>query len=156
MTKDATLKDNKENRSSSVKKSILIKSTKKKVWEKISDIADMDWVAGVKKTVHISKIKRGIGAGRKIILEDGNVIKEYVVGWNPEKYFSYIATSGLPLRAYHATISIEPNERNFIKLVWKSYFNSEPMTEVEFTEFVSYLQSFYESSLKKLKIILEK
>ncbi len=97
----------KQYRAGTVKKSVLIHVTNDKAWEKISDIVGLFWVLDVQKTVFLSEIKRGIGAIRKITFGDGNNVEETIVGWNNGNYLSYIATSGLPLLAYHATISIE-------------------------------------------------
>ncbi len=140
-----------------VKKSVVIKKSKDRVWRKISNIIGLHtWIDDVKKTVFLSKTKRGIGAVRKLTFADGNQIEEHVVGWKDGEYFSYIAVSGLPLRAYHATLSIKPLGKQKTKLTWQSYFNSEAMTKKEFNEFVSYLGEFYYQSLKNLKKSLEK
>ncbi len=108
-----SLSEEKQYRSGTVKKSVLIHVTNDKAWEKISNIVDLFWVLNVQKTVFLSEIKQGIGAIRKITFDDGNIVEETIVGWNNGKYVSYIATSGLPLRAYHATISISPLEKNW-------------------------------------------
>ena len=142
--------------SGSVKKSVLIHASNDKVWNKISNVVGLSWVLGVKKTVFLSKIKRGIGAIRKITFDDGNNVEETIVGWNSGNYFSYIATRGLPLRAYHATISIEPLERKVMKVSWQSFFNSEKMTKKEFSEFVNFMNLFYKNSLSNLKLYIEK
>jgi Polyketide cyclase / dehydrase and lipid transport len=147
----------KKNYSSIVKKSVLINSSSDKVWRKISNIAGLpEWVLDVKKTVYLSKIKRGVGAIRNITFDDGNQIEEHVVAWKNKKYFSYLAISGLPLRVYHATISMEPQTRKSTRVTWQSYINSKKMTKREFNEFVFFLGSFYQSSLDNLKSKLEK
>ncbi|GBL41668.1 hypothetical protein EMGBD3_10360 [Nitrosarchaeum sp.] len=88
----------------SVKKTITIKASKEKVWQKISNIAGLSsWVIDVKKTTYLSKKKRNVGAIRKIVFTDGNTIEEHIVAWKEGEYFTYIATDGLPLRAYIAT-----------------------------------------------------
>ena len=43
----------------------------------------------------------------EILRRDGNKIEEHIVAWENGKYFTYVATVGLPLRAYVATISIK-------------------------------------------------
>ena len=140
-----------------VKKSILINATRDKVWKKISNIAGLpEWVLDVKKTVYLSKLKRGIGAIRNITFDDGNQIEEHVVAWKNKKYFSYLAVNGLPLRVYHATIAIEPQTRKSTRMTWQSYLNSKKMTKKEFDEFVSFLGIFYQRSLENLKSKLEK
>ena len=155
MTKST--KQKKTKYSGSVKKSILINATGDKVWKKISNIVGLsEWVLDVKKTVYLSKVKRGIGAIRNITFEDGSKIEEHVVAWKNKKYFSYLAVNGLPLRVYHATISIEPKIRKSTRVTWQSYLNSKKMTKKEFDRFVSFLGSFYQSSLESLKSKLEK
>ena len=140
-----------------VKKTIRVKASKDKVWRKISNIVGLPtWVVDVKKTIHISKKKRGIGAVRLITFADGNKIEEHVVAWKKDEYFTYIATEGLPLRAYVATISIKPKSKNLVELTWQSYLNSEKMSETQFTEFKIFLGSFYHASLENLKVLLEK
>jgi hypothetical protein len=140
-----------------VKKSILIKTSKEKVWRKISNIVGLsEWVLDVKKTAYLSKIKRGVGAIRNISFRDGSEVEEHVVAWKNKKYFSYVATSGLPLRVYHATISLEPQTSKSTYITWQSYLYSKKMTKKEFNEFVSFLGGFYQTSLNILKAKLEK
>lgn len=141
----------------SIKKTISIKASKDKVWRKISNIAGLlNWVVDVKKTVYLSKKKRGVGAIRLITFVDGNKIEEHVVAWKDKEYFTYIATEGLPLRAYVATISIKIKSKNRIELTWQSYLNSKKMSGKQFSEFLAFMSSFYETSLENLKAILEK
>jgi len=140
-----------------VKKSIVIKASKQKVWRKISNIVGLPlWVIDVKKTVFLSKKKRGIGAIRGITFNDGNTVEEHVVAWKNGEYFTYVATEGLPLRAYVATISIVEKTKNAVQLTWQSYLNSKKMTENEFLEFLVFMGAFYETSLDNLKESLEK
>ena len=140
-----------------VKKSILINTSRDKVWNKVSNIVGLpDWLIDVKKTVYLSKTKRGVGAIRNITFDDGNQIEEHVISWNNKKSFSYIAVTGLPLRVYHATVSIKPQTSKSTRVTWQSYFNSKKMSKKEFNEFVSFMNDFYQSSLKNLKSKLEK
>ncbi len=140
-----------------VKKNIKIKATKEKVWRKISNIAGLPtWVVDVKKTVYLSKKKRDVGAVRLITFADGNKIEEHVVAWKDGAYFTYIATEGLPLRAYVATISIKSKSKNLVELTWQSYLNSKKMSEKQFLDFLAFMGSFYEASLENLKESLEK
>ena len=98
----------------SVKKIIMIKASKDKVWRKISNISGLPtWVVNVKKTVYLSKKKRDVGAIRLITFTNGSKIEEHVVAWKDKEYFTYIATEGLPLRAYVATISIKVKSKKF-------------------------------------------
>jgi hypothetical protein len=140
-----------------VKKTIKIKASKDKVWRKISNIVGLPtWVVDVKKTVYLSKKKKDVGAVRLITFADGNKIEEHVVAWKKGEYFTYIATEGLPLRAYVATISIKAKSKNLVELTWQSYLNSEKMSEKQFLDFVVYMGAFYDASLENLKASLEK
>ena len=140
-----------------VKKTITINASKDRVWRKISNIAGLPtWVIDVKKTTYLSTKKRGVGAIRKITFDDGNTIEEHIVDWKNGQYFAYIATEGLPLRAYVATISIKPKRKKSTELTWQSYLNSKKMSEKQFTEFLAFMGTFYETSLENLKKGLEK
>ena len=139
-----------------MKKSITIKMSKQKTWAKVSQITNLSWLEGEENTVFLSKSKTGNGAIRKIKFDDGNFVEEHIVGWKKGEYFSYIAVSGLPLRAYHATISLKSKGKNSTQITWQSYFNSQKMTKKEFSEFVSFIGGFYANSLKNLKTMLEK
>ena len=136
--------------SGSVKKSVIIQTDLEKAWTKISKIAKLDWLQGQKSTKFLGDKKTGVGAKRLISFEDGSKVEEHVVGWKPKEYFSYIAVSGLPLEAYHATISIEKNKTKSIKVTWESYFAAKT-TKAEFDEFVEFLSNFYAQSLKNLR-----
>jgi hypothetical protein len=135
--------------SGSVKKSVTIDADLEKVWTKISKITKLDWLEGQKSTKYLSEKKSGVGSKRLISFEDGSDVEEHIVGWKPKEYFSYIAISGLPLNAYHATISVQKSNKN-TKVTWESYFASEN-TKKEFDEFIEFLSNFYTQSLKNLK-----
>jgi len=135
--------------SGSVKKSVTIDADLEKVWTKISKITKLDWLEGQRSTKYLSEKKSGVGSKRLISFEDGSDVEEHVVGWKPKEYFSYIAISGLPLNAYHATISVQKSNKN-TKVTWESYFASEN-TKKEFDEFIEFLSNFYTQSLKNLK-----
>ena len=140
-----------------VQKSITINIPKKKAWNKISNIAGLPlWVVDVKKTVFLSKKKRGVGAIRLITFDDGNKIEEHVVAWENGQYFTYVATEGLPLRAYVATLSVKSKTPVKTQITWQSYLNSQKMSEKQFLEFLAFMGSFYEASLENLKTLLEK
>ena len=146
----------KSSHSGTVKKSITINASQEKIWRRISDIAGLStWVVGVNKTVYLSKRKRGVGAVRKIVFDDKNAVEEHVVAWEPGKYFTYIATEGLPLRAYVATISLKRKRQGSVQLTWQSYLNSKHMSSKEFLELLAAMSSFYEASLENLKRSLE-
>ena len=140
----------------SVKKTITIKASKEKVWRKISNIAGLSsWVIDVKKTTYLSKKRRDVGAIRMITFTDGNTIEEHIVAWKEKEYFTYVATYGLPLRVYVATIAIKSKNKKAIQLTWQSYFNSKKMSMKQFLKFVTFMGTFYEASLENLKRSLE-
>ncbi|MBI2643108.1 MAG: SRPBCC family protein [Nitrosarchaeum sp.] len=140
----------------SVKKTITIKASKEKVWRKISNIAGLSsWVIDVKKTTYLSKKRRDVGAIRKITFTDGNTIEEHIVAWKEKEYFTYVATYGLPLRVYVATITIKSKNKKTTQLTWQSYFNSKKMSVKQFLKFVTFMGTFYEASLENLKRSLE-
>ncbi len=141
--------------SGSVKKSTTIDTDLDKAWAKISKITKVDWLEGQKSTKFLGEKKSGVGAKRLISFEDGSNVEEHIVGWKPKEYFSYIAVSGLPLDAYHATISIEKNKMKTVKITWESYFASKS-TKNEFEEFIVFLSKFYAQSLKNGIIRLNK
>ena len=140
-----------------VKKTIKINASKNKVWRKISNIVGLpSWLPDVKKTEYLSKKKKDVGAVRLITFADGTKIEEHIVAWSKGEYFTYVATEGLPLRAYVATISIKSKTRTITELTWQSYLNSQKMSEKQFLEFLVFMGAFYEASLENLKILLEK
>ena len=136
--------------SGSVKKSVIIETDLEKAWTKISKITKLDWLDGQKSTKFLGEKKTGVGAKRLISFEDGSDVEEHVVGWKPREYFSYIAVSGLPLEAYHATISLEKKGSKSVKITWESYFAAKS-AKGEFDQFVIFLSNFYVQSLKNLK-----
>ena len=136
-----------------IKKSIVINTDVDHAWNHLSKIASLDWLEGQKSTKYISQKKRGVAAKRLISFNDGSVVKEHIIGWHPKKYFSYIATSGLPLNSYHATISINQLQ-NHVKITWESYFSANNDNS-DFKSFVKFLSDFYIASLKNLKNLLE-
>ena len=143
--------------SGTIKKTITIKASKDKVWRKISNIVGLpSWLPDVTKTEYLSIRKKDIGAIRLITFADGNKIEEHIVAWEKGEYFTYVATEGLPLRAYVATISIKNKTKTNTQLTWQSYLNSQKMSEKEFLEFLVFMGSFYEASLENLKKLLEK
>ena len=140
-----------------VKKTIRVRSSKEQVWRKVSNIIGLPtWVVNVKKTVYLSKKKRDVGSIRLITFADGSKIEEHVVAWKNKEYFTYIATEGLPLRAYVATISIKAKSKKNVQITWQSYLNSKKMSEKQFLKFLAFMGSFYEASLENLKTTLEK
>ena len=137
-----------------VKKSVIVRTDINNVWNCLSKISSLNWLENQKSTKFLSQKKRGVGAIRLISFEDGSNVEERIVGWHPKKHFSYIATSGLPLNSYHATISMNKIESG-VKIVWESYFSSNE-EKSDFNTFTKFLSQFYVSSLRNLKVELEK
>ena len=137
-----------------IKKSVVVRTDINNAWDCISKISSLNWLENQKSTKFLSQKKRGVGAIRLISFEDGSNVEERIVGWHPKKYFSYIATSGLPLNSYHATISMNKIE-NGVKIIWESYFSSNE-EKSDFHTFTKFLSQFYVSSLRNLKVELEK
>ena len=137
-----------------IKKSVIVRTDIDNAWNCLSKISSLNWLENHKSTKFLSQKKRGVGAIRLISFEDGSNVEERIVGWHPKKHFSYIATSGLPLDSYHATISMNKIESG-VKIVWESYFSSNE-EKSDFNTFTKFLSQFYVSSLRNLKIELEK
>lgn len=137
-----------------IKKSVVVRTDINNVWNYLSKISSLNWLENHKSTKFLSQKKRGVGAIRLISFEDGSNVEERIVGWHPKKHFSYIATSGLPLDSYHATISMNKIESG-VKIVWESYFSSNE-EKSDFNTFTKFLSQFYVSSLRNLKVELEK
>ena len=137
-----------------IKKSVVVRTDINNAWNCLSKISSLNWLENQKSTKFLSQKKRGVGAIRLISFEDGSNVEERIVGWYPKKHFSYIATSGLPLNSYHATISMNEIESG-IKILWESYFSSNE-EKSDFYTFTKFLSKFYVSSLRNLKVELEK
>ena len=137
-----------------IKKSVIVRTDIDNAWNCLSKISSLNWLENQKSTKFLSQKKRGVGAIRLISFEDGSNVEERIVGWHPKKHFSYIATSGLPLNSYHATISMNKIESG-VKIVWESYFSSNE-EKSDFNTFTKFLSQFYVSSLRNLKVELEK
>ena len=137
-----------------IKKSVIVRTDINNAWNCLSKISSLNWLENQKSTKFLSQKKRGVGAIRLISFEDGSNVEERIVGWHPKKHFSYIATSGLPLNSNHATISMNKIESG-VKIVWESYFSSNE-EKSDFNTFTKFLSQFYVSSLRNLKVELEK
>ena len=133
-----------------------IKTTPQKAWSIIGDIASMPrWAPGVKKVIIKSKNRRGIGAVRDVVFDDGRVIEEHVVLWDAKKRFTYVATAGLPLHVYVATISINEKTSEYIDITWQSYLTSNKMPKKDFQKLLCDMHVFYDESLKNMRRILQ-
>ena len=139
-----------------LKKTINIRASQEQVWRHIRNVMGLaTWADGVTSVACLSKKTRGIGAVRLISFADGSTVEEHIVAWNNGESFTYVATHGLPLRAYVATLSIRSLSAGMVKLQWQSYLNSQSMTTDEFSDFYTSLKSFYKQSLGNLKVLVE-
>ncbi len=139
-----------------VSQNIVINASTAGCWKILGNYAGLaDWVSDVKKTESISKIKNDFGAIRDITFADESHVIEYAVGWKDGEYLSYIATSGLPLDGYHATISICQKAKSS-QVRWESFLISQNSDRKQFSEFLEFMDSFYSKSLDTLKEKIEK
>ena len=113
------------------------------------------WAPGVIKVDIISDSGRGVGAVRQIEFEDGRSIEEHVVSWDAGSSFTYVATEGLPLRAYVATITVKEDPKGGIRITWQSYLDGSEMTKREFAALLEEMGAFYNESLANLKKVLQ-
>lgn len=139
------------------RKSPKIRASRQKAWRILGNIASMPrWAPGVSRVTITSDSGRGVGAVRNVIFEDGRAIEEHVISWSAGNSFTYAATDGLPLRAYVATITIDPNEGDgTITITWQSYMSSVKMPEGEFSRLLDDMGRFYEGSLANLAEMLQ-
>ncbi len=139
-----------------ITQSVAIQKEPINVWEIIGNFTGLDgWVEGVRKTQILSKTRRGLGAARKISFSDGSDVIEYAVGWKDKQYISYIATHGLPLDGYHATISVLPKGKTS-QVRWTAFLISDSQDRKKFEELLESIDSFYRISLRNLKARLDK
>lgn len=139
-----------------VSQSVNISTTTTPLWKTLGNFTGLpEWVVDVKSTESLSKIKNDIGAARKITFADKSEVIEYAVGWKEKERISYIATSGLPLAGYHATLSIFPKGK-VCQVSWTSFLISNDSNKKQFAEFLEFMEGFYSKSLEQLKAKLEK
>ena len=140
-----------------LRRSIRIQVPKYHVWKIIGNISCMpSWATGVVEAPCTSKKRTGVGAIRVVRFDDNREIEEHVVIWNNKESLTYVATNGLPLRAYVATMTLKQISQNkeITEVIWESYMNSVPMTKSDFKEFYENMRVFYDTSLEKLKRVV--
>lgn len=154
---NASATETKSTHNDSYSRSIIISATPEAVWEVLGNPVGLpDWIPGIKKTVYLSDIKKGVGTVREITLDDGLLIEEHFVAWKDREYVSYIMVRGFPLRGYFATMAMHPLDEGAVLFTWSTYYTTQEMTDTEFQEFSTNLRAFFEGTLKNLKKILEK
>ena len=140
--------------SGTVSRRISVKRPARDAWRALSDITGMaGWADGVSSCTALGGPRRGVGARRVVRFEDGPAIEEHFTEWRPFSY-TYAAVSGLDLRAYVATISVEP-ARGSCLVRWRSYMASCSTTRARFEASRSAMGSFYSRSLRSFAAMLE-
>lgn len=120
-----------------------------RVWKKLSDITGMaGWALGVSSCAALPGPRRGVGARRTVRFADGRSVEEHFTDWHRNSY-TYAAVSGLGLRAYVATMSVEPSARGS-SVAWRSYMASGQTTRARFEAARSEMGEFYSGSLRAL------
>lgn len=143
--------------SGTVSSSVEIRASAPVVWGHVSRIMRLEeWVSGAVRTTHIGGAASGTGARRMIEFDSGSGVDEIITGWSPGRYLSYIMLAGLPLRTYHATISLEARPGGATRVVWRSYCGSKMATHKDFGQILSTFNKLYRTSLVNLKHKIEK
>ena len=132
-----------------ISEDIIINVSPNKVWQILQNISSMKvWAEGVIDVKYMTTKRSGIGAGRLVVFADATV-EEYIVQWSKYNY-TYVATSGLPLDLYVASLAITEQVHN-TKLCWQSFLKSEDTTRLEFNKIIKNMKNFYRNSLDNLK-----
>jgi len=101
------------------------------VWKLLSDIDTWhEWGrwSGAELERPGSPDPAGVGALRRFRYL-GRVTREEVVGFDPPTRLAYDLVSGLPLRNYHAEVTVVPDGRG-ARLDWHSRFDATPAARV--------------------------
>lgn len=129
-----------------------------KVWAAIGNFHDMSWHPAFKKTE--GEGGNEVGAGRTLVLESGDTIKEKLTGYNADnKMYKYEITEVdvkvVPVTNYSAIISVS-GEGDKSTVEWKGafyrgYVNNDPPPELSDEAAVKAITGVYQSGLKALK-----
>ncbi|HSD05146.1 MAG TPA: SRPBCC family protein [Nitrosopumilaceae archaeon] len=139
-----------------VTRSSVVHASQQMAWKTLSNISNLPkWIIGIRKCVITSKKKKGIGSIRLVTFQDGSLLEEQIVTWNPGQSFSYMATGKTPLRAYFATLSIKPLGKNSTKITWSGYIGTNKVTRHSFQKTFSEYDALYKNSISRLKSIIE-
>lgn len=107
-----------------VKKHITTPGVPEKVWTYVAEFcAIKDWHPAVADCV---ETKEGDDTFRTLTLKDGGKIKEKLTETEDTSYSYDIVESPLPVKNYHAKISIEPDDRgdNRSLITWEATFDA--------------------------------
>lgn len=138
-----------------VTRSVVVHASSQRVWKTLSDISNLPkWIVGIKKCVIISKKKRGVGAIRLITFQDGSLLEEQIVTWNPNQSFSYMATGKTHIRAYFATLSVKPLGKSLSRIIWSGYVGTDKVTNHSFQKTLSEYDTLYKNSISRLKSMI--
>lgn len=138
-----------------VTRSAVVHVSPQRVWKILSDISNLPkWIVGIKKCVIISKKRKGIGAIRLITFQDGSLLEEQIVTWNPGQSFSYMATGKTHIRAYFATLSAKPLGKSLTKITWSGYLGTDKVTRHSFQKTLSEYDTLYKNSISRLKSMI--
>lgn len=141
--------------SGAVARRVTVGRPAREAWRALSDITGMArWADGVSSCSALSGPRWGVGARRIVRFGDGAKIEEHFTEWRPGSSYTYAAVSGLDLRAYVATISVEPL-RSRSRVTWRSYMAGCPSTRARFEAMRSEMGGFYSRSLRSLAAMLE-
>lgn len=143
-----------------IKKTIRITAPAGTVWAQISDLIGLPaWADSVQDVTYIKGcnglLRRGVGTARLITFHDGSRVEEHVILWSEMSQFTYVASWGLPVSPYVATISIHGISKSLTEVAWQSFLGSGKLSTVQFNNAIHDMEAFYERSLANLKALIE-
>ena len=138
-----------------VRRAARIRAPRARVWRRVSDIGRLhSWAEGAAGTDYLTRRRRGVGAARLVAFADGRRVEEHVTAWKAGESYTYVATAGLPVSAYVATVSLGP-ARGGTAVTWRSYVCSDSLGRDGFAALLESLGAFYGASLANLARQLE-
>lgn len=104
--------------------SVDIKGSQAKVWQVLSDFANVyTWAPGVEKSHALGSIEKNIGAGRYCKLADFGEIEEFVTLWQEGTGFIYDVTPLGPLCEAYSCWWLDETAEKHTKLTVKFSYN---------------------------------
>jgi uncharacterized protein YndB with AHSA1/START domain len=96
---------------------------REEVWKKLSDLQNWhEWGPWTKTT--IDGDVRTLVSERKHLSGKPYVMKERVTAVEPQERFEYDLLSGLPIKNYHATVTLTDADGGGTDIRWQARFNS--------------------------------
>ena len=143
-----------------IRRTVRVRAPRHVVWGRAGDLAGLPaWADSVRDVAYIpgykGTLREGVGAARLITFADGSRVEEHVLAWTDGEAFTYVATSGLPVDPYVATISLERVSDDLTEVAWQSYLGPGRLSEGEFADSVRGMERFYERSLANLRDLVE-